>query len=393
MSRKLTFKELEDIAYGAALLGGGELEASRRLIRTLSKPVTLVDYQEIQTQSWGATLGGLGTEIPNKSDEQEVFKVLSPTLFKTFERLEKTLNRTFSYTLGLEIGANLFTAMIIASERQIPIVDGDGAGRGIAELEMTTYSQVISVSPTALSNVKLDTEQQIEMVVSAKTSYLTDQLARNLVSTNEFTTGSAQIAIIATYAMSGQILQEKLPIIPGTISLAQEIGSTLRQGIEKGDPVKAVLDFFNNKENRSAFNLFEGTVDTVVQESRGGFAWDIATISNGNQQVRVLSKIENLIAWSNENQEPIAMGPDTICYLTGDGKPVGMRELKPKDQVTLLGIKANERLRKGSILQSFLNSLQEWGYYGPYIPIEKLQNTNIKTGDRLFYLPQNYKQK
>ena len=380
MMVELTKNELEDIAYGAALLGEGHLEASLTLIKAIANPVQLIDYQQVEPDTWGAVIAGLGAnQAPNQQkvgSDRELFEALIPTLLKTFNLLEKMLNRTFSYTLGLEIGANLFPAILIASHRGIPIVDGDGAGRAVPELEMTTYaSQGISVSPTALSNVKLEPAQQIEMIVSAKTSALMEQPIRNLVSTNEFTTRSARIAIVAAYAMSDRILQEKLPIIPGTISLAREVGSALRQA---KDPVEAVLNFFDRpnrcQDGQCAFKLFQGTVDKVEQKYQGGFGWYIATISNDNQQLRVLAKNENLIAWCNDSSEPIAMGPDTICYLSEDGTPLGIRELKPGTEVTVLGVKAFQQLRRGSILESFLKSLQEWGYYGPYIPIEKIHN-------------------
>ena len=419
---ELTKEELKDIAYGSALLGGGNLKASLALVECIpqDKPVTLIDYKKVEADEWGAVITALGsTENPQQvqpESSSELFCNLSPSLCETFELLRKVLREEkkldcFSYTLGLEIGANLLSAMLISSSCEIPLVDGDGAGRGVPELGMTTYASRISVCPTVLSNVKPEPARE-EIVVcpvcpetstltkrSAKTrtlmnrfaqcSILVDKLVRGLVCTDEFTTGPAHIAIVATYGMSGKTLQTTIqdqpPIIPGTIRLAQQLGSTIRQAQGK-DPVKAVLDFFNDpsrcKDKQCAFNLFQGKVDKIERKYKGGFGFAMATISNGDGQVvRVLAKIESLIAWYNDRSKPIAMGPDIICYLREDGNPVSIRELELGNKVTVLGVKANERLRKAPILDSFLKSLNELGYFGKYVPIEKLQSQRSDDDD------------
>lgn len=391
--RKLSAQDLEDIVQGAAFLGsggGGPLSMGLEIVKFITEPVQLITYEEVDVGSWGAVAAGMGTKKTPPSQRVSHFlpflrqnlyenPLAGPVaiLIETFELLEKTLAQNFSYTLPIETGAvNTIAPMAVAFKKNIPIVDGDGAGRAVPKLEMTTYAaDGISVCPSTLSNLRSAIDEEIKTILHASTPSVMEKLARNILSTDQF----GNEAAIATHAMDGKTLREKKPIVVGTISRALEVGATLRQAREnKQDPVNALLKFLNDSsrcDGQCAFELFRGTIDSVKERIEEGFAWGILKIKNDTAIVTVMYQNENLIAWQSNRAEPIAMAPDSICYLTPDGTPLTIADnLTPGQEIVLIGLKAAAALRQDSLLQVFQNLIAGFGYGGSYIPIEQLQS-------------------
>lgn len=390
--RPLSATEREDIANGAAFLasgGGAPLTYFLPLIQRIDEPVELIDIEEVGAEQWGAVSSGIGAGSPesipssnaanaasvHQSKGEFTISLFQNILRRNFECLEQTLNQQLSYVLSLEIGiGNFVLVLLTAVSQKIPIVDCDGAGRAIPQLDMTTYAaSSIPVSPFVLANVKLEKDDLVQMVIHAETASMMERLGRKIVSTDEFGGGG----LTANYAMNGKTLREQQPVIAGTISLAQQVGFTLRQSKERGnDPVEAILRFFNDpsySETPKAFQLFQGRVSQVEGAFGGGFQRGSLTLENADHQIRVIYKNENMIAWGSDHQ-PLAMAPDLICYLTPDGIPLTNADnLKTGDEIALIGLKAQPQLRQDSIVRAFLGCLKELGYEGPYIPIEQLQ--------------------
>ncbi|MDB9511975.1 DUF917 domain-containing protein [Kamptonema animale CS-326] len=377
--RQLGPEELEDILNGAAFFasgGGGSRTLGETLIQEILKiagGVTLIDVTEVQPDDWGAVAAGIGA--PNATHDPQTgtyripktYELLEQILespLRAFELLSQTLQRKFSYTLSIEIGTgNIFVAMLVAASKKLPVVDCDGAGRSVPELSMTTYAATgISISPFALASEK---EPDIKAVLYAKTPADMEQLVRPIISTPEF----GQLGGLATHALDGQTMWNKKAVIPGTISVAQELGHLLRTA---SDPVNAVLDFFRD----TAFFLFRGTLKDVTEQTQGGFDRGIVTLENdGGEEVYVIYQNENLMAWRNDRPQPIAMAPDLISYMTPEGLPLTNADnLKDRigQELILFGVQAREELRQGSILAAFQQALTTLGYYGPYVPIEYL---------------------
>ncbi|MCL1469071.1 DUF917 domain-containing protein [Argonema antarcticum] len=383
--QKLDKSALEDILNGAAFFGsggGGSRKMGQDLIDEIlrhTEVVVSIDVTDVGDDEWGAVVAGIGA--PNASQDQHsetrtyplrtsIFKALhgiGQSSIKAFELLEQILGKKFSYTLSVETGtANIFIAMLVAVYKQIPIVDCDGAGRSVPELSMTTYAATgIDVSPCPLVSKK---DEDVKSVLYAKTSSDMESLIRPIISTEQF----GQQGGLATYALDGQTMRDKQSVIPGAISRAWQLGLTLRKAKEQGeDPVEAALAFFQG----SAFELFRGEIQDVSQQTQGGFDRGIVTVKNGDREVYVIYRNESLMAWRNDSSQPIAMAPDLICYMTPDGIPLtNADDLKEKkgQELVLIGVKAPEQLRSGSILAAFQQLLNLMGYYGPYVPLEKL---------------------
>lgn len=402
--KELYNQDLEDIVNGAAFLGsggGGSLELGNQLASFITYPVQLKDIEQLGAEDWGAVILGISaadaslpenrlssSASPKVLLNKEMFRNLKTNqqnpieiLFAAFADLEKALqmkkilDRNFSYTLTVEIGtANLLAAMLTANRYQIPIIDADGAARSVPELSLCSYCwSDIDIYPSTLANISSE-QEEIKALIYAKTSSVMARLTEKLVGTQEF--GSQ--GVMATYAMNGQTIRDRKPVIKGTITKALQIGTILREAKQKQlNPITVLIDFLNNgccDDNKNAFLLFQGKITEVKEEEDPRFQSGTLTLRNQNKEVRVDYLNENLIAW--QGGRPIAMGPDLICYLTPDGIPLTNADnLKDKkgSELALIGLKAPEQLRQGSIVNGFLDLLARFGYQGEYKPIEELQ--------------------
>ncbi|MBD2183400.1 DUF917 family protein [Planktothrix sp. FACHB-1355] len=402
-------QDLKDIINGAALLGsggGGSLELGYYLATFINCPVQLKEVEELGVDDWGAVILGISaadaslpdnTRSSNASPKvllnKKMFRSLKGVeqypieiqiLIATFEYLQTALkmDKDFSYSLAGEIGtANLLAAMLTANAHHIPVVDADGAGRSLPELSLCTYYwSDIPIYPSTLANIKPEQDKQVKAVIDAKTSSIMARFAEKIVGTEEF----GFQGVMATYAMNGQTIRDRKPVIKGTITKALQIGAILREAKQKQlNPITVLIDFLNNgcsADNKNAFLLFQGKITEVKQEEDPRFQSGTLTLRNQNKEVRVDYLNENLIAW--QGGRPIAMGPDLICYLTPEGIPLTNADnLKDKkgSELALIGLKAPEQLRQDSIIKAFMDLIAGLGYKGNYVPIEKLQKEQAST--------------
>ncbi|GFE70238.1 DUF917 domain-containing protein [Chroococcus sp. FPU101] len=428
--QKLGAEELTDLINGAAFFGsggGGSLQLALKYVELLKQfpPIELIDIQEVNDQEWGAVVAAVGAP-PSSTDEFAMSSqnslalgvhntvLLNPAalnylesclesqplsnnssldvselvrlLSKPFELLEKALNlknNKFSFSLAIETGAgNVLVAILVAAIKKIRLINGCGAGRSVPQLNMTTYAfSDISPEPAVLiSTSSLQTStamnrfdgKEIEMLLNSYEVKAFEQLVRKIVSLEEFN----NYGLLATYAMTGQTLKTKKPIIPGTLSKAQSLGSILRKAKMQGrDPVEAALDFLNansdTSKQKSAYKIFQGIITKILPKKvQSGFMEGIVILEKDNIQVRILYKNENLIAWQSNKLEPLVMGPDLICYLTPKGVPLTNADIQEGDELVLIGIKAPKEIQNEQIRQIFHELA---GYYGIHLTIDKLR--------------------
>lgn len=378
---KLEKEELYDIANGATLLasGGGGSKTMPELlipeILTLTDNVVIKSINEVEGDEWGAVVGAMGSPIAFE-------KVgLKKAALRATERLESAKGMKLSYTIAVETGSNIFVAMLagVQKNRKLFIVDGDGVGRAVPTLECLSYAYDVPVSPFTLANASnkdMGEDNPIDITVNIETKELVEgplqieQLVRPIISTHKEFDG---VAGIAGWMMNGKDLSDKKPLIEGTISFAQKIGKTIREGA--GDPILALRELFGD----SMYLLLPGNgIGELVNDPQaaettsGGFDHGDMIFKKGDTLIHIINQNENLIAWDTGKGRPVAMAPDLICYLRPDGTALSNPDLKQYDNVYLIGIKANPRLRESPLKEAFLNVLKGVGYYGAYIPIEDL---------------------
>src|SRR5690606_6930587 len=157
---KLSSTDLADLATGAAFLGtggGGDPYIGRQMAQAcldegltieVIDPKTLADNDfVIPTAMMGAPTV-LVEKIPSG---QEAITAL--------QRLEHHLGRRAAATMPIEIGGiNSTIPLVVGARLGIPIVDADGMGRALPELQMETFAvHGIPGCPMAIANEWGDT--------------------------------------------------------------------------------------------------------------------------------------------------------------------------------------------------------------------------------------------
>jgi len=354
MSRRILGKrELLDIIQGATFLGtggGGSPKSGEVVIERClqGKKMELVSVDEVKDNAKIVVIAGMG------APEALLKKGWSTESVNAFNALEKVSGEKFDYVIPVETGGfNSVSPVTVSTEKGIPTIDADGAGRAIPELQMTMfYINNIPVSPTALAD-----DSDIWAVLNAEDTFKMEELARAV------TTVLGMQAGLACHMMSGK--EMKKAVIPDTVTRAENVGKAIREAKEAGkDPVDAVLCAVDG------FVLGKGRVTNVSTETKGGFDFGKVTIKGDGETIRVDYKNENMLAWRGENL--IAIVPDGICYITFDGQPLTNADIEEGMDVAVIGTRAPDRWRVPAGFDVFRKVLEAMGYKGEYKKIEDL---------------------
>jgi len=342
-----------DIVTGAGLLGaggGGAIAEGIKLVERVlefGSEVQLASVDDVADEDWGAVIAGMGSPVASLSR----VRTHSPRL--ALEVLEEARGFKSAFVIPFELGAgNSLNPMLAAVQRGIPVIDGDPVGRAVPEIQMTTfYLGGIPLCPFALTTE----EEKISVVIRTEKPYDTERVARAI--TSEF----GGVAAIACHAMQARDMKKH--IIPGTTSLAEKIGATIRQNRETAENVEKVLI-----ENLNGHLLGKGKVASVKSETKGGF--DFGTVElEGDPPIRVVFKNENMIAL--RGRKPLAMVPDLICAIASDGTPLTNADIKEGMEVRYIGFAANPAFRTARAFELFSKILETLGYRGEFVPIEE----------------------
>ena len=238
-------------------------------------------------------------------------------------------------------------------------------GRAVPTLGMTTYSHPIPISPFTIANEKAPQfhEPDARAVLYGKTATDIENMARPFISVpGEFD----QTGGIAGWAMSQEDLATKKPLIWETVTRARKVGRALRK---HKDPLTALEDVLGEDVSL----IMEGKLTRIVQAASGGFDRGVLTFEDGERTLHVVNQNENMIAWDAGADRPVAMAPDAICYVNKAGQALSNADVQEGDRIYVVGIRADTRLRTDPYLkEAFLTGLKNVGYYGKYVPIEKL---------------------
>lgn len=132
MRRYLQKQQVEDIVRGATLLGaggGGSAKFGCLMVEEM-KDVVIVDPSDVSDESTVAVLAGTGSQVILLKEGWRGEEALA------LEMMERVLNRKVDYIVAAETGGfNSITPLHAGSKKGLPVIDGDGAGRGAPELE------------------------------------------------------------------------------------------------------------------------------------------------------------------------------------------------------------------------------------------------------------------
>jgi DUF917 family protein len=372
MSTILTKDDLFDVANGAGFMGsggGGPLTTGLNLVSNMpaDAEVKLVTVEEVARDLLTGVVADMGAPAKMLSIKKPDSMVAA---FAALRRFHKVRGQTLGYTLPVEVGGeNTMVPLAVSQALDLPCVDGDGAGRAVPSLTQTTmYQYNVDPNPSYLAN---DADEAIGIRV--RTTERVEAMARPVLAD-----GFDQQAGLAMWTMDRPTLAKATPI-RGNITVARKLGKLLRQDRVKRDPVGAVCQFFKDK-CRGGILLFRGKLEDYSVQTAGGFDLGITTFRNTSGTiVRTYSQNETLMAWCSKCPAPLATAPDSICYLTKDGRPFSNADIQNSQwdlkgaEVAIIGLIADQALREADKVQaSFASALKGLGYSGPYVPIEKI---------------------
>src|SRR5258708_2679012 len=257
MRRTIGVDEVEDIALGAAVLGtggGGDPYVGKLMaIQAIREygPVELVTLDEVGDDELCAPVAMMGAPtvmIEKMPGGQESVQA--------FQALQSFLGKPIKYTYSIEAGGINSTIPIgLAARLHIPLLDIDGMGRAFPEIQMVTHTLYdISATPFTIAD-----EKGNSAVLAAITNRWMETFARSLA------VDMGATATIGCYAATGKQLKEAA--VPGTISLAEKIGRTIREArAAHTDVIEAVQSVTRG------FIVFHGKLIDVQRRTVAGFA-------------------------------------------------------------------------------------------------------------------------
>lgn len=316
--QELTRQDMTDLLYGCGVLGtggGGSVEEGLSMMQEYfdaGKTLKLISLEELPDDGYVATPYGCGAPSVEIGICEENMKCAerkgSPAVL-AFQALEAFMNVKFCAVSTTELGgSNTAEALHIACLLDLPLADGDPAGRSVPELIHSTY--YLKKRPIA----PLSTATKFGDVVILK-EVADDFRAETLVRAMACVSGD-EISV-CDHPMTGKAYREC--VIDGAISNALDIGRTLRKARENGADAAAAV-----AEQQCGAVLFRGVVKEAPWECRGGFDCGEILLDGRQdyegQSCRIVFKNENLIAY--RNGIPAATVPDLICMIDRNGNPV-----------------------------------------------------------------------
>ncbi len=355
--RYLDVQNVKDLALGAAVLGAGGggdpyigMLMAVHAIETHG-PVPLLSLEEVDDEMVVAPAAMMGAptvmveKLPRGSEAVHAFQALSAFL-------GQSIGATMSIEAG---GLNSTIPLTVAAELGIPMVDCDGMGRAFPEIPMVTHTLYgISATPFAMAD-----ERGNSVILETIDNHWTERFARSV------TVDMGATALIACYSTTGRQLREA--VIPGTITLAETIGRTIREALAShADVLAAVL------EVTGGFEVFRGKIADVQRRTVAGFAQGEARFEGiegyQGQTLALHFQNENLVAMRGD--EVLVSVPDLITVLDLEtGQPITTEGLRYGFRVAVLGIPCSPKWRTPEGLA--LVGPRYFGYDVEYMPVEE----------------------
>ena len=360
---KITPQDIDDIATGSSFLatgGGGDPYVGSLMARRMLADygdVELLALDEIDDEAIVVAVGGIGAptisleKLPNGREQEWAL-----------ERLEQYAGKNADALIAYEVGGvNSLLTFIAAAQRRIPVLDGDGMGRALPEMQMTTFS-IYGVNGTPM--VVVD-EHGNDAIVTANDTAKAERITRNIALAMGGQCTSAESM------MTGALVRKVS--IPGTISFCLEIGRSLKR---PNSDAEVFVEELRGLADASVFGavrrLLRGKVVDVERKTRGGF--DFATVVvedlEGNGGPMRIS-VQNEFLLAVQDGAVRASVPDLICMVDSEtAVPVTSDRVSYGQRVTVIGVGAPELCRTTKALSRI--GPQAFGFDVDFVPLEHL---------------------
>jgi len=369
-TRALSEQELVDMLVGSciqATRGAGSERYIQRIKQVLAedKEVKLVSVEDLP-DDWtvvspvGVGGGGAWQHVRERTSQQELPRAQDTDL-QAIRLLSKHIGKEFKAVLRGEPAGATSTALMVAAEMDLPLVDACPCGRCVPEIQQQ-IPWVVGIPSTPAG---LFTRWGDEIIITkAIDDYRAEDLSRAVA------VASGGGVSVAMNPMSGA--QVKRGTIAGNLSEAILLGQTIRQAREQGrDPIKALI------EVTKGFKLFHGVVIKSDQRGERGFSWADVELQGIREYeghtYKVFVKNENIVSWLDDEVD--VMSPDYIYNLDPQtGQAItggGLGGYPMAREIVMIGVPAHPRWRTKVGIEVL--GPRHFGFDFDYVPIEELQ--------------------
>ena len=343
--RLITTADLDDIAFGAAVLGtggGGDPYIGKLLARTAiarNGPVTLVSLEEVPDDARVVTCGAMGapTIVIEKVPSGE-------EMLMALRYHEEVTGRRVTHVMPFEAGGlNSCFPIVLAAQTGLPLIDADGMGRAFPQLEMETFNvHGVPAAPIAMA----DEKGNLALVE-------TDSAARAEFIARGICIRMGGQASLVNYAMDGATARDVS--VPATLTLAQDIGRVVRHAhATHATPIEALVAFFATTHYGHAERIGSGKVTDIARRVENGWSVGVVTIApfDGGTPFAIRIQNENLVV--QRDDDILAVVPDLICVLDIDtAEAIPTERLRYGQRVDILGVRVPPIMRSPAALEVF----------------------------------------
>ena len=360
---KISPNDIDDIAIGSSFLatgGGGDPYVGTLIARRMLAEygdVELLALGELDDEAIVVAVGGIGAptisleKLPNGREQEWAL-----------ERLERYVGKKAEALIAFEVGGiNSLLTFMAAARRRIPVLDGDGMGRALPEMQMTTFS-INGVNGTPM--VVVD-EHGNNAIVTANDTAKAERITRNIALAMGGQCTSAESM------MTGALVRKVS--IPGSIGFCLEIGRSLKRSNNDADSfVEELRSLADASVYGAVRRLLRGKVVDVERKTRGGF--DFATVvvedlEGDGGPMRISVQNEFLLA--AQDGAVRASVPDLICMVDSEtAVPITSDRVSYGQRVTVIGVGAPDICRTAKALSRI--GPRAFGFDVDFVPLENL---------------------
>ena len=175
----------------------------------------MVSLDEVPDDAWVASPYFCGSLTPSTPEEEPKI----PVELLAFRALQEYFGEKFFGVVSTELGGgNTAAALSVAANLDIPIIDGDPAGRSVPELQHTTfYINNVSITPMSVGTSAGD----VIIIKNASDHYRAETIVRSIAVASGGRVG------VTDHPVHGK--QLKTSLIPNAISQAEKIGAKVKR--------------------------------------------------------------------------------------------------------------------------------------------------------------------
>jgi len=354
--------QVHDMARGAVFLGGGgggdPRIAALCLVDQLrqGKRPQVIDAASLDDDAFVLPIAGVGA--PTVGDE---YLLSMRTLKRLLEECQKFYGRRIDALISAEIGGfNSIMPLAAAAAADLPVVDGDGSGRAVPHIEMTTFS---IYGCRATPAVVTDDAGNVAHIFAVN-----DRAAEEIIRATCVGMGSSVVGVF--YPMTGR--QAKETAVLGSLSQTLDIGRRIRTARERqANPTEDLVDYLNTpSKQRFARLLFAGRIVDVARETRDGWHWAQVLLSRAaGGEPEFSLEIQNEILVARQNGRIVATVPDIITVVDSESaEPLPAEWLTYGQRVHIVGYSADPKVRRPEAVAVI--GPRAFGFDFDFVPVE-----------------------